>query len=215
MIASANMNAETIRQTAQEVLSNARYQTSQNESVDLILLLERFFRWVFSPLAELFGPLSGISLVFAWVIFGLVVVGFLMLMILVCNRLITFKRTAYVARNLRHESRHRDPLELEKLANDSFESRDYVVAVRLYLMATLLRLELAQEKRFRPGMTNQEHLRRYQRSPLFEPMQYIVNLMDRTWYGGVSCDLESASKCRDAYHEIRAHIQRLAHVNRT
>ena len=214
MVASVSMNPETIRQTAQEVLSNPRYQASPTEGLDLISLLTDFLDWIFSPFKGAFEILSGVSLIFAWVVTGLVATALVVLVGVAFYRLATFKSVVHVPRSSPNDARHRDPVELEKLANESLEASDFVVAVRLYLMATLLRLELAQKKRFRPGMTNREHLRRYSRSPIFEPMQYMVELMDQTWYGGANCDLESASKCRDAYQEIRDRIQRRAYVNR-
>ena len=215
MFAIATMNPETIRRTAQEVLSNPRYQSTPTEGANLLSLLAGILERILDPFVEIFELLNGVSRFLAWTVFGFVVITLVVLLVVGVHRLIHSKRVAHVAHSLPNEQRHRDPLQLEKLAGDSLLDRDYVVAVRLYLMATLLRLELAQEKRFRPGMTNREHLRRYRRSPIFKPMQYIVDRMDQTWYGGASCDLETASKCRDAYQEIRSHIQRRAHVNRT
>ena len=214
MFASVTVNPDTIRETAREVLAGPRYQIAPTEGADLLSLLLRFLEWVFSPFVGLFGILSGVSLVLAWLVFGIVITSVVVLICFVFFRLATIQRVGRIACSMPIEQHNRDPAHLEKLANDSLEARDFVVAVRLFLMATLLRLEQAQEKRFRLGMTNREHLRRYRRSTIFEPMKYIVDLMDRTWYGGADCDGESASKCRDAYQEIRSQIQRRTHDKR-
>lgn len=211
MFASITVNPDSIRETAQQVLSRPYYQVTPKEGEAFPSLVIRFLEWVLSPFVGLFGMLSGVSVVFAWTVFGVVITTVVVVICLVIFRLAKTQRVARFASDMPVAMQNRDPSHLEKLAHDSLSASDYVVAVRLFLMATLLRLELAQEKRFRPGMTNREHLRRYRRSAIFEPMQYIVELMDRTWYGGAECDFESASKCRDAYQEICAQIQRRAH----
>ncbi len=204
---------DAIRETARKVLSEPHFQTTPSESADLLSMLIRFLTWILEPLLYVFNLLSGVSTVFAYMVFGIVITTFVVLLFLFLSRLANLKRLSPIAVDQSMATEKRDAAHLESLANDSLQSHDYVIAVRLYLMATLARLEQAHETRFRPGMTNREHLRRYARSSIFEPMRFIVDLMDRTWYGAEKCDNESASKCRDAYYEIMTQIKRRAHVD--
>ena len=96
----------------------------------------------------------------------------------------------------------RDPKEIERLADDAENQRDYSQAARLLLLATLLRLEQTQKRRFRPGTTNREHLRRYRDTGIFEPLRFIVDLIDRTWYGDAVCMPEHVLQCRQSYAKI-------------
>lgn len=73
--------------------------------------------------------------------------------------------------------------------------------------AALRRIELAEDKKLRVGITNRELLRRYRQSPLSEPLQLFVEMIDRKWYGGEACESADALHCRESYGQIQTLTQ--------
>jgi hypothetical protein len=54
--------------------------------------------------------------------------------------------------------------------------------------ATLLHLDERQALRFRPSLTNREHLLRGEVAPtVAEPLRALVEGYDRFWYSGTTC----------------------------
>lgn len=199
-----------VRETAREVLSRPHFQSeptsSQGEALEFVMDLLRSLLW---PLRALFGVLDNISPVLAWLVIGLLV---LLLALLVAHIGRTFlialdRRRPRLPVDMDAAEQLRDPREIERLAADAEQQRDYSQAARLLLLATLLRLEQKQERRFRPGMTNREHLRRYRDTGIFEPLRFIVDLIDRTWYGDAVCMPEHVVQCRQSYAEICQSIE--------
>jgi hypothetical protein len=67
-------------------------------------------------------------------------------------------------------------------------SGDYRAAVHELYLATLLHLDERQSLRFRPSLTNREHLLRGEVAPaLAQPLGALVEGYDRFWYSGTAC----------------------------
>jgi hypothetical protein len=67
-------------------------------------------------------------------------------------------------------------------------SGDYRAAVHELYLATLLHLDERQSLRFRPSLTNREHLLRGEVAPaLAQPLSALVEGYDRFWYSGTAC----------------------------
>lgn len=211
-------DATTIRETARSVLARPHFQVEPtSEDGALVDFLWRVFTWLTAPLAMLFRQLVDISPLLAWCVVALVI---LVLVALVVHIGYTFKvalqrRRTIKSVDLSSVEETRDPAELERLAEAANGVKNYGQAARLLLLASLLRLELAQEKRFRPGTTNREHLRRYRGSLIFEPLKSIVDLIDRTWYGSGVCLAEHFMQCRQAYAQICQAIEEPSRAQRT
>jgi hypothetical protein len=211
-------DADTIRETARNVLARPHFQVAPtSDDGGLLDLLLRVFRWLMAPLVALFQQLADISPVLAW---GIVTLVVLVLIALVAHIGYTFmvalrRRSTIKAVGPSSVEQTRDPAELERLAEAANGAKQYGQAARLLLLASLLRLELAQEARFRPGTTNHEHLRRYRGSSIFEPLESIVDLIDRTWYGGGVCLAENFMQCRQAYTLICQSVEEPARAQRT
>ncbi|MEM6471005.1 MAG: DUF4129 domain-containing protein [Planctomycetota bacterium] len=170
----------------------------------MLKYLLEFLSWLFAPLGALFEYLDNISPVLAWLVI-------LFLVALLALLVFHIGRTFFVAldrRGLRTSvpldvsEKLRDPDEIEMLAADAEQKSDFGLAARLLLLATLLRLEQTQKRKFRPGVTNREHLRRYRDTGVYEPLRRIVELIDRTWYGDAVCMPEHVVQCRESYAMI-------------
>jgi len=102
------------------------------------------------------------------------------------------------------QGRRQSPDELVTLARQEFEQGRIVEAARLLLRAGLRRLEQAEKRPHRPGMTNRELLLRYRSSPVFEPLRTLVSTIDRKWYGDEPAVSEDYRSCLDAEQRLQA-----------
>ena len=107
-----------------------------------------------------------------------------------------------------------DPAELERQAEAAAARADFITAVRLLFRADVLRLEEFEDKPNRPGTTNRELLRRYQRHPnVAESLRSFVDLIDRKWYGEEQCVQTDYAVCRLAHEAVCRHVRGSAHVH--
>jgi hypothetical protein len=76
-------------------------------------------------------------------------------------------------------------------------SGDYRAAVHELYLATLLHLDERQSLRFRPSLTNREHLLRGEVAPgLAAPLEALVEGYDRFWYSGTACTTDEWQRFR-------------------
>ena len=68
-------------------------------------------------------------------------------------------------------------------------AQDYRKAIRYRYLATLLALDEAGHVRFDPALTNHEYLQRAP-GPLRDPLQPLVGIFERLWYGGFPATAE-------------------------
>ena len=76
------------------------------------------------------------------------------------------------------------------------------MAVRLLFRACLLRLELAESRKYRGGTTNREVLLRHRNTAVYEPIRLFVETLEVKWYGLGECSLSDYESCRLAHAEL-------------
>src|SRR5262249_53252949 len=143
------------------------------------LFLE-IIRWILTPFRWLFDVLEGLPAVVTWFI---VITCFVLTVLLIGH--IIFSLVRAIRGPLRQQktllngtSKEYDPKELENQADLAFAREDYIGAIRWLFRATLRRLELFEKKKFRPGITNRELLRRYRASPFADALLCFVDTID-------------------------------------
>jgi hypothetical protein len=207
---------QTVRQTAREVLARPQYHLeASTDFSDIIAELWGLVRRVSGALHDWFVLLYGMSPILA--------IGMTLALILcVCLLLghMGWTLVAVVRRDRRGldalaelSSRKIDPAELAREADDAGARGNYILGVRLLYRASLARLEQAEEKPFRPGATNREHLNRYRATPLYDWLARLVSIIDLKWYGSEPCLATDFAECRDAYERICLHARGRVHAH--
>ncbi len=88
-----------------------------------------------------------------------------------------------------------EPKELEAAAERAAANGLYLEGIRLLFRASLVRIERAQKRKLRVGITNRELLRRYRNSSLAEPLARFVDMIDRKWFGDEDCHAVDFESC--------------------
>ena len=208
---------DVIRRTAEEGVARPDYQLEavRASGPTLLDVLLRVLWWLLGPIRALFGVLSDISPVLAWLV---IIALVLVLVALVAHIAYTFK----VALERRRTSRRFeagsglesiDPATLERQAEEEVAGRNYIAAVRLLFRACLLRLHQTEKRTFRMGLTNREHLHRYRSTRVFDALKLFVGTIDAKWYGGGVCLAEDYEACRGAHDRIRGTIKERTHAH--
>jgi hypothetical protein len=201
---------ETIRDTAQEVVSRPYYRLESSSSSNSTPWILELLRWILKPFVWLFENTEGLPEFLRWVI----VIAFAILCIaLLAHILYTLiKAIGNPSLGGKHaltsaSGREIDPKEFERQAADASAGGDYIGAVRLLFRAALRRLELFEQKKFRPGITNRELVNRYRKTPLAESMQQFVSTIEMKWYGQMPCIEADYVTCRTEHGRICQYIQ--------
>ncbi len=205
--ASALPNPDVIRRKAEEVIQRADYGLDPIDVPnDMIAESIRRILWSLTePLRWLYDLTAGLSEWLRWVIvIGLVII----LVLLVVHIIYTVTKALtgtkrVVVRELPGQRERLDPESLERQADEALAQHDYIMAIRLLFQSVLLRLEAHEGKKYRPGTTNREYLRRYRKSPIFLSMKPFVETIDVKWYGQGTCSLEDYELCQQSHRDIR------------
>jgi hypothetical protein len=144
---------------------------------------------------------SGLIVVTCFILFA-VLVGLIVFALVKAIRAPLLQRRL----QLQPSAKEHDPKEFEKQADLAIAQEDYIGAIRWLFRATLRRLELFEKKKFRPGITNRELLRRYRASPLAESLVSFVNTIDVKWYGQMPCGQSEYISCRNEHGRICRYI---------
>jgi hypothetical protein len=197
---------DVIRRTAQEVIQRPDYRLDPVPEGGRTILdwALQLLGWIIKPFQWLFHAMEGMPDFLRWII----VIGlFVVLVALVAHIIYSIvaavrgpRRQAVFDADSLHTAP--DPETLERRAQQAVQNGDYISAIRLLFRACLLRLEPLEKQKFRPGMTNREHLRRYRATRLFDPMNRFVQTIDIKWYGGQQCGEQDYALCRDAHAAI-------------
>lgn len=196
---------EEIRRKAAEVLARPEYlsATPEEESATQQLLL-RILRALHDGFVWLADSLAFLS---PSVRYPVALVLVVVLFVLFVRFIYMLRRATQLpsqgARVRERQGRRESADELETLARQEYERGRVIEAVRLLLRAGLLRLEQAEKRRYRPGTTNRELLRRYRASPLFEPLKTLVDMIDLKWYGDQPAVSDDYRACLDAEERLR------------
>ncbi len=209
---------DEIRRKAAEIVARPDYELqSRSENLDWLLdACWEVLGWILAPFAWLFELTAGLPAVLQW---SIIVALTAILALLVWHILYSLVQAVQAPRRkarLEHDTRNArlDPAELERQAEAAAAQGDYITAVRLLFRADVLCLEKFEDKPNRPGTTNRELLRRYQRHPsVAESLRRFVDLIDRTWYGEEQCVQADYAVCRLAHEAVCLHIRGRAHVH--
>jgi hypothetical protein len=198
--------ADVIRHKANEVVSRPYYDLGNDSSrTDNMPLILDLIKWMLKPFQWLFDHLEGLPDFFRWLI---VILCFVLCVALVGHIIYTFVRAvrgplAQRGRVYEPAAREIDPVELEQQAERAGATGDYIGGVRLLFRAALRRIELAEKKKLRPGITNRELLRRYRTSPLANPLARFVDVIELKWYGNIPCEQADYTACQSEHVRIR------------
>lgn len=201
-----------IREKALEIVQGEEYQLeslSRSDDTYLLELFLRFFRWIGDIFRFLDGLLGGLPAGFRWaIIIALVVVLTLVIMHMINTIILMVKKAGGSGQyKLTSESNRPRPEIYEQEAEKYVNSGDYISAIRSLFLACLLRLENHEKKTFPRGMTNRQHLRRFQGTPVYDSFRKIVDVIDIKWYGEGECHEYDFITCKEAHHDIYSYTQ--------
>lgn len=199
-------DSETIRRTAEKVIHQPDYQIDPLPDTDLSLLatLVKIVLWALTPFRWLFDALDGLPDVLRWAI----VIGLgVLLLALIAHLAYTLVSAVRGTRSIGRvpfalPGTVRDPEILEKQAQNAEVQGDHLTAVRLLFQACLLRLEAAEKRAIRAGVTDREVLRRHRETAVFAPLRTFVETIETRWYGQSTCDPSDFEACRRAHLSI-------------
>ncbi|WP_437223405.1 hypothetical protein SH661x_003204 [Planctomicrobium sp. SH661] len=204
---------DEVQRKAAEIVARPEYHLDDETSTAALELWGRLLSWIFVPLRWLYHLLDGLPEVFRWPI---VIVLVLVCLALIAHIVWTFLSAIRPSDRTRFTSvaseREATPEEMEKAAEAERLGGNYIGAIRCLFVACLLRIQRAEKKRIRKGITNRELLRRYQSSPLSQPLQYFVDVIDTKWYGREDCFESDFELCRSQYAMICSYVERPTHV---
>jgi len=200
---------ESIRGAAREVISRPYYKLDSPTSEDATPLLLEILRWIFKPFQWLYDQMEGFPDAVRWTVVILCVVLFVVLVAHIFYTLIKAVGGPPARRRISLVDPHREiePQEFEQQATIAETNRDYIGAIRLLFRAALRRLEISEKKKFRPGITNRELVRRYRATPLADSLVRFVNTIELKWYGQLPCEQADYIECRNEHGRICEYIR--------
>jgi hypothetical protein len=198
-------DGQAVRETARDVLARPEYQLDASSDFSdiiariwaVILRIRDFIHDWFDWLWEM-SPILAITLVVA-----LIISLALLLWHIIWTTVVVIRRDRRAIDALADLSgRKVDPAELAREADAASAGGNHILGVRLLYRACLVRLEQAEERAFRPGATNHEHLKRYRSTAVYDWLDRLVTTIDSKWYGPEPCLPSDFVECRDAYERI-------------
>jgi hypothetical protein len=208
MAAGALPPPAAIREAARDVLARPYFDLDSVGPRDQAPLFLEIIRWILTPFRWLFEILDGLPeavrwlIVLACLVLAAVLIGHILFALARSIRGPLLQRKS----QLNAAAKEGDPKEFEKQADLAVAREDYIGAIRWLFRATLRRLELFEKKKFRPGITNRELLRRYRSSPLADSLLSFVNTIDLKWYGQMPCGQAEYISCRNEHGRICRYI---------
>ena len=204
---------DAIRQTAREVVARPEFQVESPSTLpfDLLRFISRILQAIFGPLQRFAERVFDFSPLLGW----LMVVGMVLIVVALMTHIVYTFRVALARRvetisGLSKSRRTMDPARLEADAETAAARGDFIGAVRLVFRSCLVRLEAAEDRALRLGLTNRELLRRYQSAPLAEALRIFVDTIDAKWYGHALCDAGDYEACLQAQRVVHRHVGEIA-----
>jgi hypothetical protein len=197
--------SDAIRRKATEVVSRAEYQLDEGlseESQTLWLMLLRTLLRPFVWLSDVMGGLPAFMQV-------MVIILLLIVVLALMTHIIWSIVAAARGKTRGHQTagagtvRESDPKGLEAAAERAATEGYYLEGIRLLFRASLIRIERAQKRKLRVGITNRELLRRYRNSSLAEPLARLIDIIDRKWFGDEDCHAVDFESCLNDQLTIR------------
>jgi hypothetical protein len=200
---------DAIRRAADEVVARPYYDLGTTPPLDSPPLWVEIVRWIVKPFQWLFESMEGLPEFLRWLIVIVSIVICVALISHIIYSLVMAIRGPAARRRLHLESAAKEinPADLEHEAELVGTRGDYIGAIRLLFRAALRRIELAERKKFRPGFTNRELLRRYQSTPLFGSLAQFVETIELKWYGNSPCAEADYQACRGEHGRICQHFE--------
>lgn len=209
---------DAIREKISEVLARPDFQidpVTTEQSWEWLKLFFLIVRWILKPFVWLMELTEGLPMLLRWTIIVALLVVTVLLVWHITHTIVAAIRGPQRLPRLpeSEEPSQRNPEIFEQRADEAARHGAWIDAIRLLFRATLLRLEAREKRRFRVGMTNREHLRRYRQSPIAEPFRQFVETLDLKWYGDEPCDRSDYDSCLEAHTTIRHFARRVADVH--
>ncbi len=197
---------ETIRRTAREVVERPDFQLGPESKVDRVIfsVLRRLLDALWDVFRWLFKLVEGLP---EWMQY-IVVWGMILALVAILAHLVYSVATLFLGAkrgnltSIKLGSMVADPVVLERQAEAAAEQGDCSQGVRLLFRACLLRLEQAESRKYRGGVTNREVLRRHRNSAVYEPMKLFVETLEIKWYGMGECSPADYAACKAAHAEL-------------
>jgi hypothetical protein len=201
--------SETIRQTSREVIGRPYFDLTSRRAAEGEPFIVHFVRWLLKPFIWLYDQMEGMPEALRWIIVAICVVVCLALIAhLIYTLAMAIRGPAARRRFANHTAQQQaDPQDFERQAKIAQQNRDYISGIRLLFRAALRRLEEFEDRKFRPGITNRELLRRYRSTPLAESLTRFVNTIDAKWYGQDPCEQSDFIACQDEHGRICQYIR--------
>lgn len=205
---------DTIRRTAEAIVSRPEYELEATPSGQspLVWLLLKILEWLLKPIVWLAEQLDWMPAGLRWVVVGALLLLVVALVVHIVWSIVVSLRPRQHGGMWTSEDTRADPDELEREAERIAAEGDLPGAVRTLFRSVLLRLEQLESRRFSPGTTNREHLRRLASSPFHDEVRTLVETIDATWYGTGRCSEGDYVACRRAAEEIRRGATGRAHA---
>jgi hypothetical protein len=206
---SAPTLAETVRDVAREVIARPEFQVDEPSTLpyDILDAILRFLAKIFKPFQEFAEYLYEASPFLFWlVVVGLVLIAAALIAHIVYSFRVALARRAETISGLTKSKRVLDPNKLEADAKAAAMRGDFIGAVRLIFRACLARLEAAEERTWRLGLTNRELLSRYRNTQMAEALRTLVETIDAKWYGHALCDAADYEACVQAQNSVKRHV---------
>jgi hypothetical protein len=204
---------DEIRRKAKEVVSRPDYELESPQKSESLGIFTRLLKWVVEKIRDFFDSMAGLPDALRWIIVAVLLV---VVVLLVAHIIYTFVRAfrGLPRRSLMQMVRgpQMTPEDWDEAAEEARQRNDYIGAVRCLFSASLLRIERAEERPIRKGITNRELLRRYRSTSLFEPLSRFVDTIDRKWYGHETCEETDYVICREEHSRIRRLAERRTHA---
>lgn len=194
---------DAIKHLAREIVHRATYDLGPTDDVPVLLRFIRFLRSIFGPFVDWFQALATYSpMLAALVIATLVAILFALIAHIIYSFRSALRKPEEIQSRLA-ESVNMTPAEYEQRARSAAKKGEFIEAVRLLFMASLMTLEAAQKRVVRRGTTNREYLKRFKNTPAFDPLAFLVETVDRSWYAGVPCTEQEYEESLRAYATIQ------------
>lgn len=205
-------DSSTIREKALEIVQGDEYQLESVSRADdsvILDLIKQIFGWIAGIFNFLNGLMEGLPAFIRWfIIAALVVILILLIAHIVYTITLMFKKGGPVSGfELSEEILKPKPEELELEANRLSGQKDFISAIRHLFLACLLRLEEHDKKTFSRGLTNHQHLKRFNGTPIYDSFRRFVDVIDNKWYGEGICQEEDFIYCQEAHSTIYQYTQ--------
>ena len=216
-VAAALPPPEDIRRTAEGVVRRPYFDLGNAPLREASSWLLDVLRWILKPFEWLYEILGGLPEFVRWLVVAVCVVLCIALIAHIIYTLVSAIRVPSVGRGraFKPSAAEIDPVDLEREAESLVARGDYIGAVRLLFRAAIRRIELAETRRFRPGFSNRELLRRYRSTPLGQSLQRLVETIELKWYGNALCEQSDYLACRSDHERICQYVRERGAAVRT